>query len=92
MNNEPINPKNLVALNKPWNDERFAGGKQYIPVLSGDGHIYRARKVFERRSQAQEYAEKLLAVWKRVYPIFQRLAFSDQLSEQSEPTPEPVES
>ena len=69
MNPEPINPKNLKALNKPWNDDDFLGGKSYIPVLVGDGLIYRARKVFGRRSQAQEYAEKLLAVWKRVYPM-----------------------
>jgi hypothetical protein len=65
-----INPKNLKALCKPWNDDNFAGGKQYLPALSGDGQIYRARKVFERRSQAQEYAEKLLQVWRRVYPLF----------------------
>lgn len=89
MNNEPINPKNLKAGNKPWNDDDFLGGKSYLAVLVGDGRIYQARKVFERRSQAQEYAEKLLAVWKRVYPIFQRLAVSDQLSE---PTPEPARS
>ena len=69
MSSEPINPKNLKAGNKPWNDDAFLGGKSYIPVLVGDGQIYRARKVFERRSQAQEYAEKLLAVWKRVYPM-----------------------
>jgi hypothetical protein len=70
MSPEPINPKNLRALNKPWNEERFASGKFYVPVLIGDGCIYRARKTFERRSQAQAYAEKLLATWKRVYPLF----------------------
>lgn len=80
MNSEPINPKNLKALNKPWNDDTFLGGKSYIPVLVGDGQIYRARKVFGRRSQAQEYAEDLLAVWKRVYPLF--VAWNTQ----SEPT------
>lgn len=81
MKPEPINPKNLRALNKPWNDERFAGGKYYVPVLSGDGHVYQARKTFERASKAQEYAENLLAVWKRVYPLF--VAWNTQ----SEPTP-----
>lgn len=69
MNPEPINPKNLKAGNKPWNDDDFLGGKSYLAVLVGDGRIYQARKVFERRSQAQEYAEGLLAVWKRVYPM-----------------------
>jgi hypothetical protein len=67
---EPINPNNLLALYKPWNDDDFLGGKSYIPVLVGAGLIYRARRVFERRSQAQEYSQKLLAVWKRVYPLF----------------------
>ena len=78
--NPPIDPKNLRALNKPWNDDSFAGGKYYIPVLSGNGHVYQARKTFERASKAQEYAEKLLAVWKRVYPMALWLGVSEPAS------------
>ena len=78
---EPINPNKLQALCKPWNDGEFLSEKCYIPVFTGNGKIYRARKVFERRSEAREYAEKLLVVWKRVYPLF--VAWNAQ----SEPTP-----
>lgn len=64
-----INPKGLTPSYKGWNDPRFAGGKVYIPVLIGGGAVYRPRKVFNRASEAQAYAERLLATWKRVHAI-----------------------
>lgn len=77
-----INPNMLKPGVKRWNEPRFAGGKFYIPVLVGDGKVVRARRTFKRNSEAQAYAERLLATWKRVYPLFVKFA---ELDAQSEP-------
>jgi hypothetical protein len=82
-----IDLKRLQATYKKQFEPRFAGGKYYIAVLSGNGYAQRARRIFKRASEAQIYADRLLKVWRRVYPIFERLAISDQLSAQVEPTP-----
>ena len=74
-----INPGDLRPTYKKWFEPRFAGGKFYIPVLVGNNQVLRARRTFKRASEAQTYADRLLATWKRVYPMFQRMAVSGQV-------------
>jgi hypothetical protein len=57
--NELINPNKLEAKHKRWNDPRFAGGKVYLPVLSGAGYANRCRHIFSRATEAQEHAEQI---------------------------------
>lgn len=62
-----INPHKLVAKVKRWNSPEFAGGKVYLPILSGNGYAKASRKIFKRASEAQEHANKLLERWMRLY-------------------------
>ena len=80
----PINPKLLRADSKRWNNPGFASGKIYLAVLIGGGVIFRARRTFQRASEAKTYAERLLKVWLRVYPLFVKWSAEPQ---QTEPTP-----
>jgi len=62
-----INPKKLVATTKKWRDVRFAGGKMYMPVLSGNGWARASRRLFKRASEALSYAERIKSRWERLY-------------------------
>lgn len=53
-----INPHLLRATSKRWNDPRFAGWKVYLAVFVPSGH---------RASDVQEYAERPLYRWCRLY-------------------------
>ena len=65
-----INPTKLEAKSKKQVDARFAGNKYYLAILVGNGYAQRARRSFKRASEAQAYADRLLKVWRRVYPLF----------------------
>ena len=62
-----INPYLLDAKYKKWNNPRFAGGKMYMPVLSGDGYAKASRRLFKRASEAEAYAIRLRHRWMRLY-------------------------
>jgi hypothetical protein len=65
-----INPTKLEAKSKKQYDRYFAGNKFYFAILVGNGYAQRARRTFKRASEAQAYADRLLMVWRRVYPLF----------------------
>ena len=62
-----INPRNLEAKFKRWNNARFAGGNYYLAVVSGAGYAKACRRIFQRASEALEYSQKVLARWARLY-------------------------
>ena len=61
-----INPHLFKPAYKRWKNLRAAGGKMYIPILSGPA-TFRTRLVFKRAGDAQAYASRLLARWIRLY-------------------------
>jgi hypothetical protein len=65
-----INPNKLEAKSKKQVDRLFAGNIYYLAILVGNGYAQRARRTFQRASEAQAYADRLLKVWRRVYPLF----------------------
>lgn len=62
-----INPNNLQAKHKKWLDPRFAGGKFYMPFLSGPGFTRGCRRVFKRASEAEAYGQRVRERWIRLY-------------------------
>lgn len=63
------NPYLLDAKYKRWNNQRFAGGKYYLPILSGDGWSRACNRVFQRASEAEAYAIRVRARWLRLYDV-----------------------
>jgi hypothetical protein len=61
------NPYLMDAKAKRQNNPRFAGGKYYLALLSGDGYVKHAARIFKRSSEAEEYAIRLRARWMRLY-------------------------
>lgn len=61
------NPYLLDAKYKKWNNPTFAGGKVYMPILSGGGWSRACRRVFKRASEAETYAIRVRDRWMRLY-------------------------
>lgn len=81
-----INPYLLDAKYKKWFNPQFAGGKVYMPVLSGGGWAKACRRVFKRASEAEAYSIRVRDRWMRLYDAeVHRLALSSQPPAQ-EPT------
>ena len=62
-----INPHMLQPGYTKQFEPRFAGGKYYRPRVQVSGRIFHTRRIFGRASQAQEYSERVISRWCRLY-------------------------
>ena len=59
-------------------EPRFAGGKTYRPRVQLSMRLYHCRKSFQRASEAERYAKRVIATWCREYDRAAALALKPE--------------